>query len=241
MAETKEKKPRKTRKDKGIKRGKRKIKNPRLQTGSIDFRTIGTQQTFGPNLTSLVGSIASLSRPVQTTLIPNQPTTYTPTPPELSLVKSKPRDIIETKTNPSFSFTKNIMEEKIGDVYEKNRRKEVQKALTNRLENERRQADYKIAKIREEVKQAEEQQGMMNEDIAGQLKQKSSLLEQARYQSELLGNTPRIMFGNEPGYKYMEDASEEELQQLEREFLGGGAEEKRQKLVEDFLAMNLDY
>jgi len=68
MAEKKEKKPRKTRKDKGKKRGKR-TKNPRLQTGSIDFRTIGTQQTFGPNLSSLVGTLASLARPI----VPFQP------------------------------------------------------------------------------------------------------------------------------------------------------------------------
>jgi hypothetical protein len=64
-----EKKPRKTRKDKGTKRGKKGMTNPRVQTGSIDFRTIGTQQTFGPNLTSLIGTVASLARPI----VPFQP------------------------------------------------------------------------------------------------------------------------------------------------------------------------
>jgi len=69
MAETK--KPRKTRSDKGKKRGKRGkgIKNPRLQIGSIDFRTIGTQQIMGPNLTSLIGTLSSLARPIA----PHQP------------------------------------------------------------------------------------------------------------------------------------------------------------------------
>lgn len=58
-----EKKPRKKRSDAGKKRGKR-IKNPRLQTGSIDFRTIGTNYTMGPNLTSLIGTMSALARPV---------------------------------------------------------------------------------------------------------------------------------------------------------------------------------
>ena len=56
MAETK--KPRKSRKDKGKKRGKR-IKNPQFQRGSIDFRTIGTNITSGPNLTRLAGLVSS--------------------------------------------------------------------------------------------------------------------------------------------------------------------------------------
>jgi hypothetical protein len=56
MADTK--KPRKTRKDKGKKRGKR-IKNPQFQRGSIDFKTIGTSQTFGSNLTRLAGVLSS--------------------------------------------------------------------------------------------------------------------------------------------------------------------------------------
>ena len=63
-------KPRKTRKDKGKKRGKR-IKNPRLQTGSINMRLIGTSATSAPNLTALAGLVAS-SRPVFPTFSQDQ-------------------------------------------------------------------------------------------------------------------------------------------------------------------------
>lgn len=68
---TEPKKPRKTRKDKGKKRGKRTIKNPRLQTGSLDFKHIGTSVTMGPNLTALAGLLAS-SRPVFPTFSQDQ-------------------------------------------------------------------------------------------------------------------------------------------------------------------------
>lgn len=68
---TEPKKPRKTRKDKGKKRGKRTIKNPRLQTGSLDFRHIGTTATMGTNLTALAGLVAS-SRPAFPTFSQDQ-------------------------------------------------------------------------------------------------------------------------------------------------------------------------
>lgn len=76
------KKTRKTRSDKGKKRGR--PSNPRVQTGSIDFRTIGTQQTMGPNLTSLIGTLASLARPV----IPSQPEQVS-----TELARYAPRDL----------------------------------------------------------------------------------------------------------------------------------------------------
>jgi len=94
MAETK--KPRKPRKDKGKKRGKR-TKNPRLQTGSIDFRTIGTNAISGPNLTSLIGTLASLPRQVQPNL-PQQPNIQEIISTELA--KYAPRDVIKTQNFP---------------------------------------------------------------------------------------------------------------------------------------------
>ena len=60
-------KQRKSRKDKGTKRGKKGTANPQFQTGSINMRTIGTSATIGPNLTRLAGLISS-SRQITPTL-----------------------------------------------------------------------------------------------------------------------------------------------------------------------------
>ena len=86
-----EKKPRKKRSDFGKKRGKR-MKNPRLQTGSIDFRTIGTQQIS--NLTSLIGTMASLSRPIIQQPISTELSRYAPRDLEMRQMIPQPQERI---------------------------------------------------------------------------------------------------------------------------------------------------
>jgi hypothetical protein len=141
-----EKKPRKTRKDKGVKRGKKGIKNPRLQIGSIDFRTIGTQQTFGqPNITSLIGTMASLARPVIPQYLQPQVST--------ELANYAPRDLPKNIPPPQF-------------------RPDVEQGQEEQSEQVRRAMGGRIARLRKEEaslvlkkNQMEETNMMMGEEL----------------------------------------------------------------------------
>lgn len=190
MPETK--KPRKPRKDKGKKRGKR-IKNPRLQTGSIDFRTIGTSATMGPNLTSLIGSMAALARPiVQPQYLQPQVST--------ELVNYAPRDLPKNTPPPQFRpDTEQAQEE------EPQAAEEVRRAMGQRIGRLREEeaklflkgkvSEAKNMKLDDELRQKQMQ--LVEQDEAMDLKRKSFLVEQiwgqsasnvfARVQSEIQG------------------------------------------------------
>jgi len=188
-----EKKPRKTRKDKGVKRGKRKMKNPRLQIGSIDFRTIGTQQTIGqPNLTSLIGTIASLAKQV----VPFEQQIST----ELS--KYAPRDLEMRQMIPQPQQRPDVQQ---AQEEEPSQTGEVRRAMGERIGRLRKEEASlflkgKVMETKNMLMGKELQQKQMElveQDKSMDLKRKSFLVEQvygttsnqgfARIQSQILG------------------------------------------------------
>jgi len=167
------KKTRKPRKDKGTKRRKR-TKNPQFQTGSIDFRTIGTQQTMGQNATLLAGLISSRAV-VPQYLQPQQPqqtstelTTYAPR----DLPKNVPPPQFEPdveqgqEETPQSSQVRQAMGERIGRL-----RKEAEK-----IEEVSKQLQESNLMAGEELRQ--KQIELIEQDKAMDLKRKSFLVEQ---------------------------------------------------------------
>jgi hypothetical protein len=223
----KEKKGRKKRKDAGVKRG---IKNPRLQTGSIDFRTIGTQ-----NLTSLIGSIASTQQVKNIDqnlanelrkkneeieklkeLEKNQKTT--------AIVKRKPQDIIAHKINPAFSYKQEILDEKLGDIYQKEREKNMKKAMSNRLANERKEAE-KVARnlksVNEELLQKNQTAEQKHQErmenviniIGRQQKEKHKLMTMTNRQENYLTEEQKQQLERESKYEILSPDEKKEAQQ----------------------------
>ena len=101
VSKGKEKKARKPRKDKGVKRSKgaKGTKNPQFQTGSIDFRTIGTSATTGVNLTKLAGLVSS-SRAIAPLV--SQPQMNVEEVISRELAKYTPRDLPKNVPPPQF-------------------------------------------------------------------------------------------------------------------------------------------
>ncbi len=192
MAEKKEKKPRKKRSDFGKKRGKRKgIKNPRLQTGSIDFRTIGTQQIS--NLTSLIGTMASLSRPI---IQPSQLNIQEMISTELS--KYAPRDIIKVENIPHFQpDIEQGQEERpfVESAQESAALKLQRKAMSNRVQNLRKE----VEETQLQKAEAEKNLDIVQQKIVRQQKQfaitgKKNLIETVNgYQAQYLKQKLREM------------------------------------------------
>lgn len=191
-----EKKPRKPRKDKGIKRGKR-TKNPRLQTGSIDFRTIGTKETKGPNLTTLIGTLATLPRQVQ----PNLPQPYNAKEEEekkkkekeqlqqfisTELAKYAPRDLAKQnfpqppQERPDMQQAQEEVlnyRSQVEDLSREVAAYKLQKvALTSNIRNTRKQAEKEKKRLEEELQDIENygriQQELQNKNIE-ELRQQS--------------------------------------------------------------------
>jgi hypothetical protein len=194
MAEIK--KPRKTRKDKGKKRGKR-IKNPRLQTGSIDFRTIGTQQIS--NLTSLIGTMASLSRPI---IQPSQLNIQEMISTELS--KYAPRDIIKVENIPHFQpDIEQGQEERpfVESAQESAALKLQRKAMSNRVQNLRKE----VEETQLQKAEAEKDLDIVQQKIVRQQKQfaitgKKNLIETVNgYQAQYLKKQLREMGEDDEG------------------------------------------
>lgn len=209
MAETKEKKPRKPRKDKGTKRGKR-TKNPRLQTGSIEFKHIGTtaksetkktKEPKGTNLTTLVGTLATLPRQIQ----PNLPQPYNPKKEEekkkkekeelqqfisTELAKYAPRDLSVTQPQnipqpPQERPDVQQAQEEVADyksqVEDLSRQVAAYKlqkvALTSNVRNTRKQAEKEKQKFEKEL-QDMENYGRLQQELQNQKQ------EEFRQQSE---------------------------------------------------------
>ena len=166
-----QKKTRKSRKDKGTKRGKRTTKNPQFQTGSIDFRTIGTHATSNPTL--LAGLIASRAV-VPQYLQPQQPQTST------ELTTYAPRDLPKNIPPPQFRADTEQAQEEVST--------QVRKAMGERIGRLRKEEaslflkgkgmEAKNMKLGEELRQKQheliEQEGFVN-------KQKQDLIKGSNY------------------------------------------------------------
>lgn len=184
------KKARKPRKDKGTKRGKKGAKgtaNPQFQRGSIDFRTIGTQQTSNPTL--LAGLIASRAvvpqylQPQQSTELAN----YAPRdlPKNVPPPQFKPDEEQGQEENPQYRQVKQVMGERIGRL----RREEASLILQGKV------MEAKNMKLGEELQQ--KQSELIAQDKDMDLKRKSFIVEQvygatnkqaySRIQSQILG------------------------------------------------------
>ena len=208
-----EKKPRKKRSDFGKKRGKR-MKNPRLQTGSIDFRTIGTQQIS--NLTSLIGTMASLSRPIIQQPISTELSRYAPRDLEMRQMIPQPQeraDVQQAQEEPSQTEqVRRAMGERIARL----RKEEAALFLKGKV------METKNMLIGQELQQ--KQMELIEQDNSMDLKRKSFLVEQiygtsstqgfARIQSQILGQN------------YTGKQAEETLKKL------GGTDNYRNYLVE---------
>jgi hypothetical protein len=183
-----EKKGRKKRKDAGGRRGKRKgTTNPKVQTGSIDFRTIGTQQ----NITSLIGTVAALSRPI--------------IQPEISteLTKYAPRDLAKSQNIPQPQQKPDIQQAQ--EETQESNIGQVKKAMGERIGRLRKEEAYLFLKgkgmesknvlMSKELQQ--KQIEIAEQDKSIDLKRKSFLVEQiygttntqgfARIQSQISG------------------------------------------------------
>jgi len=190
------KKARKPRKDKGTKRGKKGAKgtaNPQFQRGSIDFRTIGTQQTSNPTL--LAGLIASRAV-VPQYLQPQQPQTST------ELANYAPRDLPRNIPPPQY---RPDVEQAQEETPEGLQTTQVRQAMGERIGRLRKEEaslflkgkgmEAKNMKLGEELQQ--KQSELIAQDKDMDLKRKSFIVEQvygatnkqaySRIQSQILG------------------------------------------------------
>lgn len=124
-----EEKKRKPRKDKGKKRVKR-IKNPKLQTGKLEFKHIGT------NLTSLIGAYATtLRNPV---MMPSQPQAQMSN----ELIVRQPQETMEIKaTKPRPVVSENVNTESI------------RRAMGSRIQHIREEHEKEMVNIEEQYQQ----------------------------------------------------------------------------------------
>lgn len=185
-----EPKKRKPRKDKGKKRGKRMAK-PRFQTGSIDFRTIGTQQTMGQNATLLAGLLSSSRAmmpyppPQQTTIPDIQKMIST------ELIKYAPRDLPNQPPTSQESFVPPPAQEPDTQQAQEEGQEEravlklQRQALTANIRNLRKGKE----KLQEEFKQTQEklfysqqQQEQLQEELTANSKK---LIEQEQIKEGL--------------------------------------------------------
>lgn len=166
-----EKKPRKTRKDKGKKRGKKRTKNPQFQRGSIDFRTIGTQQTIGPNPTLLAGLIASRA------IVPQYLQPQQPQPISTELTTYAPRDLPKNVPPPQFKAdTEQAQEETPQST-------QVRKAMGGRIE-----------RLRKEIEDLEEKEAIQYIKGKGIERRNIQMEEQGKkLQEELTTSSKKLM------------------------------------------------
>lgn len=164
-----EKKPRKTRKDKGKKRGKKRTKNPQFQRGSIDFRTIGTQQTMGQNATLLAGLISSRA------VVPQylQPQQQIST----ELVRYAPRDLVKNVPPPQFKpDTEQSQEE------------------TSQATQVRQAMGQRIGRLRKETEDLEEKEAVLYIKSKGLERRNIQMEEQGKkLQEELMTSSKKII------------------------------------------------
>lgn len=196
------KKTRKPRKDKGIKRGKRGTgpKKPQFQTGSIDFRTIGTQQTS--NATLLAGLIASRA------VVPQYLQPQQPQQTSTELTRYAPRDLPRNVPPPQFrpdseqgqeevsqaTQVRQAMGERIGRLRKEAEDLEEKEAIlyvkSKGLERRNLQMEEQGKKLQEELTMASEKvKEQKNELIKGANFLQQSDLRRALSAEELEGAT----------------------------------------------------